>query len=161
MVLFLGLTVALPYLSPKQFSVDSFRDIYGYIMALAIGLMGLIQVAIVLGSMEIFLAKAKYIVAGLMLFFALMGNVMGKVRRNFWMGVRTPWTLANDNVWNMTHRLTGWLWVGFGLLGLVLVLVIPGESILIGCSVGLLVVVFYPVLYSLILYKRLEREGKL
>ena len=44
-----------------------------------------------------------------------MGNVMGKVRKNFYIGIRVPWTLASDRVWNDTHRLAAWLMVGGGV----------------------------------------------
>jgi uncharacterized membrane protein len=54
------------------------------------------------------------------LLFIFIGNYMGKLRRNFWGGIRTPWTLASDTVWERTHRLGGWLFVLGGLLGLVL-----------------------------------------
>ena len=42
--------------------------------------------------------------------FLFLGNYMGKLRRNFWAGFRTPWTLASDTVWERTHRVGGWLW---------------------------------------------------
>lgn len=50
--------------------------------------------------------------------FIFLGNYMGKVRRNFWMGIRTPWTLTNSVVWERTHRLGGWLFVAAGLIGI-------------------------------------------
>ena len=59
---------------------------------------------------------------GISLFFALMGNVMGKVRRNFWVGFRTPWTLANERVWNATHRCGAKAMVVAGLAGLIVAL---------------------------------------
>ena len=64
---------------------------------------------------EVVITRAM--LAGLMIMFGLMGNVMGKVRRNFWVGVRTPWTLASDRVWNDTHRLAGQLFVGAAVIG--------------------------------------------
>lgn len=93
------LTLALPWLSPKPFAVDTFRDTYGYLMMLVVALMGYLHVVILLGS----LAgdgplMTKLLFGGIFLFFALVGNVLGKVRRNFWMGVRTPWTLASEAV---------------------------------------------------------------
>ena len=48
--------------------------------------------------------------------FIVMGNYMGKIRRNYMFGVRTPWTLASELSWNKTHRLAGKLFVGAGLL---------------------------------------------
>ena len=52
--------------------------------------------------------------AGMFLFFALMGNQLGKVRKNFYIGVSVPWTLASDRVWNDTHRLAAWVMFASG-----------------------------------------------
>jgi uncharacterized membrane protein len=96
---------------------------------------------------------------GMFLFFALMGNVLGKVRRNFWVGVRTPWTLASEAVWVRTHRQTAWVWVAGGTVGFLAIL--AGVPPLLALILVLPPLVLYPVVYSLVLYKRLEREGKL
>src|SRR5262249_10492038 len=101
----------------------------------------------------------RWLVAGFFVFFALLGNVLGQVRRNFWMGVRTPWTLANETVWIQTHRLTAWIFVAGGLVGFVAV--VAGAP-LVWCFISFLVLlVAVPVVYSFVLYKRLERQGKL
>lgn len=50
------------------------------------------------------------------LMFIVMGNYMGKIRRNYMFGVRTPWTLASELSWNKTHRLSGKLFVLSGVL---------------------------------------------
>jgi uncharacterized membrane protein len=52
------------------------------------------------------------------LLFIVIGNFMGKLRRNFWMGIRTPWTLASEVSWERTHRIGGWLFVAVGLIGI-------------------------------------------
>src|SRR5258708_28004997 len=52
--------------------------------------------------------------------FIFIGNYLGKLRRNFWAGIRTPWTLASDVVWERTHRFGGWLFVIGGLLGVIM-----------------------------------------
>jgi len=48
--------------------------------------------------------------------FIIMGNYMGKIRRNYMFGVRTPWTLASELSWNKTHRFAGKLFVLMGIL---------------------------------------------
>ena len=48
--------------------------------------------------------------------------VLGQVRRNFYVGVRTPWTIADEGVWNRTHRLAAWLYTASGCAGCVAVL---------------------------------------
>jgi uncharacterized membrane protein len=96
--------------------------------------------------------------AGIFLFFALMGNVMGKVRKNFFIGIRVPWTLASERVWNDTHRLGAWVMTAAGVIGfLMTVLGVPiwaSLALLIGSMVILLV-------YSFLRYKTLERAGQL
>ncbi len=157
MVLMVALTLVLPWLSPRQFSVESFRSTFGYVMMLCVALFAYIHVIMLICYLTDINA-IHLMVGGMMFFFALLGNVMGKVRRNFWMGVRTPWTLASDPVWIRTHRVTAWLWTAGGVvLGVAVLLGLPLEWSL----PPLFVMVIYPVIYSLVLYKRLEKQGKL
>jgi uncharacterized membrane protein len=92
------------------------------------------------------------------LLIALMGNVLGKVRRNFFIGVRTPWTIANEQVWNATHRFAAKTFFAGGIVGLLAVLVrapfwVPMAAVLIAA--------LSPVIYSLVFYKKLEHQGNL
>ena len=90
--------------------------------------------------------------------FALLGNVMGKVRRNFYIGVRTPWALANERVWNATHRFAAKTFVLGGVIGLVLTAVGVKGWLPFAALMGAALV---PVVYSLVVYKQLERRGQL
>jgi uncharacterized membrane protein len=92
------------------------------------------------------------------LLLALLGNVLGKVRRNFYIGVRTPWTLASEKVWDTTHRFAARAFVLAGLLGLSSLAVtanpLAGLAILVAAALA-------SALYSLVHYKRLERRNQL
>ena len=84
--------------------------------------------------------------------FVVLGNYMGKIRSNFMLGIRTPWTLSSDNVWNKTHRLAGKLFI---LLGLMSVLVGLSQApwvmyLFIAALVSTIVVV---IVYSWRLYE--------
>lgn len=158
MLLLIVLTLLLPWLSPRRFEVDDFRAVYGYVMALAVALMGYLHGVFLWGALAPRVPIVRVLFGGLFLFFLLVGNVLGQVRRNFWMGVRTPWTLASDAVWIGTHRLAAWLFVGAGALGLLGVFLDVPVAVLVAV---LLVAALVPVGYSLVLYKRLEREGRL
>jgi uncharacterized membrane protein len=157
MVGFILLTLVLPWLSPRQFEVERFRSTYGYVMALAVVLFGYIQLLLLWGSLHPEAPTSRLLVAGILVFFAFLGNVLGRVRRNFWVGIRTPWTLASENVWNRTHRLGGWLFVAYGIAGSLAVLLgVP----LLWVFVPFIVVALVPVLYSLVIYKLLEKQGQ-
>lgn len=159
MTAFVLLTLALPWLSPKGFEIDRFRGTFFFVMTVAVTLFAYIQLLLVLGGIQgVQLDLTRCMLGGISLFFSLMGNRLGKVQRNFWMGVRTPWTLASETVWIQTHRLTAWLWTPGGL-----VLAILGFA---GVSVwwwiaGMLLMALAPIFYSLWLYKRLEKQGRL
>jgi uncharacterized membrane protein len=147
----------LPALSPRNFEVDSFRSTYLFVMVLVIGLFAYIH------GLTLFAASAGHVdvgralVGGMFVLFALMGNVLGKVRRNFYIGVRTPWTLASERVWADTHRLAAWLMVLGSVVGLAITLV--GLPLLAAFAV-LMVSLLTPVVYSFIHYKGLERRGE-
>ena len=148
----------LPWLSPKNFEVDTFRSTYLQIMLMLVGMVAYFYAVVVCAGAGRPLNVGRAIVGGVCLIFALLGNLMGKVRRNFYIGVRTPWALANERVWNATHRFAAKTIVACGLVGLVLA-AIRLESWPV--FVVLLAGWFAPVVYSLVFYKQLERRGEL
>jgi uncharacterized membrane protein len=155
----IGLTLfVLPWISPRNFAVESFRRTYDYVIFLIAALFVFLHAAILTGEFQERLFGVRWVLAGIFLFFALIGNVLGKVKPNFWMGVRTPWTLADPRVWDRTHRVAAWTFVTVGVAGAVGALVGLHP---VACFVLLIAGALWPVLYSLVLYKRLEREGKL
>jgi uncharacterized membrane protein len=153
----MALTWLLPWLSPKRFEMGAFRATYQRVMLLVFSLMAYLYAMMLYASFGRTVDSGRAILCGVCLFLAAIGNMMGKFRRNFYIGVRTPWTIANERVWNATHRFAGvWMVVG-GLAGLVLAL--------LGLSGLALAAILAPalaaVLYSLWYYKKLERRGEL
>jgi uncharacterized membrane protein len=149
---------ALPWLSPKQFEVNSFRATYLYIMVAAQAMLVYIHVLILAASLSWVFDVSRAVEGGACLLIALMGNVMGKVRRNFFVGIRTPWTIANEQVWNATHRFAARTFFAGGLLGLLAVIV--GAPFWLPIT-AILIAALAPVIYSLVFYKQLERQGGL
>ncbi len=154
-----ALSVLSPWLSPRGFEVDRFRGTFFFVMAVVTAVMGYIQLLLVLGGIKgVQLDLSRWLLGGISLLFVLVGNRLGKVQRNFWMGVRTPWTLASEAVWIQTHRLTAWLWTAGGAL--LALLAFAGVLVWVWLA-GLLLLGLFPAFYSLWLYKRLERQGRL
>jgi len=158
MLLIVLMFAALPWLSPKKFEVDSFRATYLYIMIVTVAMLAYCHLLVLASALGMTLDMGRAIAGGVSLLIALLGNVMGKVRRNFFIGIRTPWTLANERVWNATHRFAAKTFFAGGLLGLLAVLLrapfwLPMTSIPVAALV--------PVIYSLVFYKRLEQRGEL
>lgn len=94
------------------------------------------------------------LIIGLLLsiLIVIVGNYLGKIRSNFMFGIRTPWTLSNDLVWDKTHRFGGKLLVVTGFFGIVLNLLMPERGVLffLVLLVAVLVVI---VVYSYFLWR--------
>lgn len=82
--------------------------------------------------------------------FLVIGNYLPKVKRNFTMGIKIPWTLNSEDNWNKTHHLAGRLWMISGLLFIANSFFL-NPALFIG---ALLLMVAIPGIYSFLLYKR-------
>ena len=78
----------------------------------------LITYATVRGDMQHGLSRFLFV--GIFLLFAMLGNLMINIKPNWFIGIRTPWTLSSDTVWRKTHQITGKIWFYGGLLFAVL-----------------------------------------
>jgi uncharacterized membrane protein len=164
MIAILLLFVFLPALSPKHFEVDRSRSTYLYIMVLFMALLAYFHGVIMYATWQevgpgvapIDLGRA--LLGGIFLFLAFVVGVIRKLQKNFYIGIRVPWTLASDRVWKDTHRLAGWIMVGVGVVGLALI-ALGGSPI---WAFGVLIAsMAIPVVYSFVHYKALERSGAL
>ena len=96
------------------------------------------------------------IVPAVGLIFIFAGVMMMKAKRNFFIGIRTPWTLSNDTVWEETHKLGGKLFIGAGIITMLAVFF--GENgIWVVLPVALLAGLI-PVVYSYILWRRVTKS---
>ncbi len=86
--------------------------------------------------------------------FIVIGNYLPKCRQNYTLGIKLPWTLDNEENWNKTHRLAGFLWVIGGVL--IMATSFLGSFLILFAVVILMVVV--PIIYSYCLYKRNKTE---
>jgi uncharacterized membrane protein len=152
------LTVALPAISPRRFEIRPFAGIYGALMLAIQGVLLVLGVAVMLAGAGhvVPMMTVALLAAGVLLM--VLGNYMGKLRRNFFIGIRTPWTLASEAVWERTHRLAGWLFV---LAGVAMVIAAPIPAVR-WLSMGIVAVAFLvPAVCSFFIYRRLEERHPL
>ena len=112
------LALLLPSLSPRRYEVQPFAPTFYYSFVVVLALLAYVHGLVLASAVGVAVPIDKAVPAGLFVMLVLAGNPMGKVRRNFYLGIRTPWTLASEPVWYATHRLAARLMVGSGLLGL-------------------------------------------
>ena len=152
-VVMLVLFLFLPGIDPMKANIQQFRETFNTFITLMIAFMIYIHgltLAWNLGYTNFRMSSAMLPAMGLLFIFS--GVLISKAKRNFFIGIRTPWTLSSDFVWNETHRLGGKLFIGagaFALLGglfpnyAVWFILIP----VLGASL-------FSVLYSYFLYRK-------
>ena len=99
-------------------------------------------------GMDIDIGVIVNIMVGIM--FIILGNYVHKVKQNYTVGMKLPWTLNSEENWNRTNRMTGWILILSGLLFLMNSLLLKTEIVL----TVILLVILVPMIYSFILYKK-------
>ncbi len=92
------------------------------------------------------------------LMFLMLGNYMPKCTQNYTIGIKVTWTLRNEENWNKTHRFAGKVWVLGGVL-ILLTLFIPLESFAYISLAAMLALIFSPVVYSYLYYRKQLKAG--
>ncbi len=119
--------VAIPFIEPRKGHLLQSSALYVTIWIGVLLVEGAAHSFIVLTALGFDLPVAQGIMAMVGLLLAVIGNLLGKSQSNFFMGIRTPWTLSSNEAWDKTHRLAGRLWVVGGLAIAVLSFLVPLE----------------------------------
>jgi uncharacterized membrane protein len=113
------LFLAIPRIDPKKENIAKFRKYYDGFVILLIFFMLIVHLQILLWNTGIRISPNVVLPAGVGLLFYYIGVLMENAERNWFIGIRTPWTLSSDRVWRKTNRLGGRL---FRIAGIVAVL---------------------------------------
>lgn len=147
------LLLVLPKIAPKGFRLDGALKVY-YLLTLVIAVF---MLAVMLFMFNAALNKdfnmTTWIMSGIGLLFIIIGNYLTKIPKNFFLGIRTPWTLSNDEVWYKTHRVSAWVFILAGLALMLSAFTTYKQTILITVIIATAAI---PILYSLYLYKNIE-----
>ena len=154
-----ALFAILPAIDPRGRNLERSRVVLDTVWAGTLALMLVLQavmVALGLGWIENDGASVMpmIILAAIGALFVLFGNVLGKARPNWFVGVRTPWTLSSDLAWDKTHRLTGRLMVLSGLVILTMIWFLSPENQVILVLVAALAPAPVGMAYSYLIWRR-------
>lgn len=143
----------IPIISPKGFQTGEFQPTINVFQVALVAFMVAIGALLILHGYGYPVPIERITPIGIGILFIVLGNYFGKVRKNFFIGIRTPWTLASDEVWARTHRLAGYLFVFGGALILLLGLFKIWLPAIIGIALAAALI---PVVYSFVIYKQIE-----
>jgi uncharacterized membrane protein len=100
----------------------------------------------------------RWMLAGVGVMFVVLGNYMPRIRSNWWMGIRTPWTLENEEVWRRTHRFGGRTFVAGGVVTIAASLLLGGRSAWVSLA-AMVIAGLSPVVYSYVVWRGVRRNA--
>jgi uncharacterized membrane protein len=145
------LLLVLPLFDPGKANYRTFAGAYNLIRLTITLFLSAIYAVGVLVSLGYHVDMNTVIGLALGVLFIVLGNVMGKIRPNWFVGVRTPWTLSSKLSWTKTHRLAGWLFIVMGLLAVAWAILqnawMLGVMITVDIACGISLVVYSYLIY--------------
>ncbi len=127
----------LPRIDPGRMNYANMAGAYAVIRSMIVAFLGAIYLMVQTIARGGRVELLNVLPFGLGVLFLVLGNVMGKLRPNWFVGIRTPWTLSSAESWNRTHRAGGWVFVALGIVTMTVALV--GGRAALPTSVALLI----------------------
>ncbi len=152
------LLLVIPNLDPKKERYEQFLKPYHIFKNFLVLFLVVVYFLVGANGIGYKIDIALVMPLGVGLLFILLGNYMGKIKMNWFMGIRTPWTLSSEEVWNKTHRLGGKAFILGGVLMALTAIGPPVWKIIVFILV-MTVILFGTLIYSYVLYAR-EQKNK-
>ncbi len=160
-LLMAGLTLlflAIPHIDPLKKNIADFRGVFNIFIVLFNVFMAFIHALTLawnLGHTGFRMSIVMLPAMGLL--FIFIGILIRKAKRNFFIGIRTPWTLSSDRVWDETHRLGSKLFIAAGVITFIGIL-FPDQAFIL-LMVSVIAASLISVLYSYLVWRR-EATGE-
>ncbi|SIS47221.1 Uncharacterized membrane protein [Zobellia uliginosa] len=148
----------VPHIDPKG-KIKNMGAKYGHLKMWVTLLMSVISIFILYTIKNQPGSSPDYIIPLLGVLLLIFGNYFQTLKANYFIGIRTPWTLENEMVWKRTHRIAGKLWFVGGLVILLGSSILDGQ-ISIKFALGIISLIgLFPILYSYLLFRKLKNPA--
>jgi len=91
---------------------------------------------------------------------SLFGNYMSNIRPNYFIGIRTPWTLESESNWKKIHFISGRLWFITGIIMGILLFALPAKYAVDTLIGSIVLIAIFPLTYSFLKYKSVIKPTK-
>jgi uncharacterized membrane protein len=157
-MLFINLLIYfLPYIYPKKHSPEHLPA-YRSLALILNGFFFVMFVYLLMGWLGHAPEGRSWVPFICILLMLALGNFFSKLKPNYFIGIRVPWTLENETVWIKTHRMAAYLWVIASLIMAALYFVLP-DKLATGIFLAYLaVIIVAPVVYSFVVFRKLQQS---
>lgn len=126
----------IPRLDPRRENYEKFRGTYDLLIAGLVAFLCVMHLGILGFSLGLPIAVDRVIFGSVALLLILLGNFLPRARPNWFVGIRTPWTLSSDRVWERTHRVGGYAFALGGVLMLATLVMAPAYLMYVTIAVA-------------------------
>lgn len=149
----------LPKIDPKRENYKRQGKVYQIMTATIVFLMIILDWITVAAALQLNLRIEEILPISMGIIFVVMGNYMPLLKSNFFVGIKNPWTLTNDDVWRKTHKVGGYVFVISGILMIIMAFIQNTSFNMIGISVLIIGLLLVNV-YSYILFRKTQESNK-
>lgn len=146
------LLLLVPLVDPGRVNYRNFMRAFNAIRISIVLFMAVIYGVMVLAALGLRVDMSTAVLLAMGVLFVILGNFLGKIRPNWFLGVRTPWTLSSKLSWDKTHRLAGWLFMLMGVLFVVLAYMQTKWMLIAVLAIDALCLVWM-IVYSYLVYR--------
>ncbi len=151
-IVLVPLFLVIPHIDPLKANIAKFRGVFNWFIVVFVAYMLLVYALTMASALGVQFNMTIALLPVVGLLFIGAGYMMGKTKRNFFIGIRTPWTLSSETVWDETHKLGSKLFMLGGAVTIVSAFL--GEFGIWLMLAAMLIAALVPVVYSYILWRR-------
>ena len=150
------LLLGIPQIDPLKKNIDKFRNEYYVFILIFAAYFAFLHILTLLYNVGLKFNMLAMMIPAMAGLYFYLGVMLGKAKQNYFIGIRTPWTLQDEDVWNETHVVGS---KGFKLAAILALFGVVFPSLAIWfLMIPLLVAAFYTVIYSYVAYRRKHRD---
>jgi uncharacterized membrane protein len=151
------LFLVIPQIDPLKKNIAAFRGTFNLFIVFILGFMVYVHLLTLVYNLGYHFAMSKALLPAMGGLVYLAGELIAKAKRNWFIGIRTPWTLSSDSVWAQTHKLGAILFKACAVL-IVIGALLGGAWTWLGFA-PILASALFLVVYSYVLYRRETSSG--
>ncbi len=153
-----GLLLIMPMIDPQKENYQKFTGTYHIFKGLIVATLSIIYFVTTLFNLGYQINVGVIVATTIGILMMIIGFYLKDIKENWFIGVKTPWTLSSPKVWEKTHKFSSWLFIIFGLI----IIAAPHLSAILATIlfvIGILGITLGSFLYSYVIFS-LEKKGK-
>jgi len=147
--------ILIPRIDPLKANIEDFRRYYDWFMVLTILFLFYLYLLTVFWNIGVEFSMPQLLAPAFGILFYYCGILLENAKKNWFVGIRTPWTMSNEKVWDRTHKIGGKLFKVSGIISFLGIL-LPDYALLL-VVVPVILVAIYTVIYS---YFEFQKETR-